>query len=359
MRISLFSFLLFISIKVSSQTFPPCWFNNPVNQQQIGFIGAASPFSVQANGSLIASRKKAVKKLFDYYDIEINQREFDFTASHIALNQNMTIIFSTPYTDHQAMYSYASLAKKSSEKVLQQNWLTQTCPIQACDFNQCSPSWLCNGNENHIISVSPATSMPANQLSKTYDNAQTLLQYIAKSKVDDFNYQVESKGKFQQWGYREHKGLIQALAPKNKLINTHSCQTSNYMFARYRYQDNKTSRNLKTNKVTKPFAKWVKEPNLTDTIGAVGIFSGISADGLFSTAIKHAIKEGLLELAKIKHIDIDHSYQISNNKGLYSLAKTTMTTSAVVTAKLQDIKIIEEKNQLVIYTWLLETKTTK
>ena len=31
----------------------PCWLNNPVTENQIGFIGAANPFSSKINGSLI------------------------------------------------------------------------------------------------------------------------------------------------------------------------------------------------------------------------------------------------------------------------------------------------------------------
>ncbi|MCW8833686.1 MAG: hypothetical protein OQK09_08170 [Colwellia sp.] len=353
MRISLFLLLILISINASAQSLSPCWFSSPVTQKQIGFIGAASPFSSKANGSLIASRQRAFEKLLTYYNFKSDEN-VDFTKSTVPLTSDTNIVFSTPYVDSQAMYSYASIEKTDAAlKEVQQNWLIQNCPLQTCNFKGCSPSWLCTSRKNHLISVSQITSNPAKQLEKTYDNAQLLLQYISKSKVEDYSFRVKSEGKFQQWGYSEHKGQITALADKNNLLNTQNCQTPSYMFARYRYLQNLPSNKLDTIN-TKPFPVWRNEPSFNGTVGVVGIFSGITADGLFSSAIEHAIKEGLLELAKIKKINIEHNYQITSNNGLYSIAKTTMTTDTTVTAKLQDLKIIEENNQLVIYTWLLE-----
>lgn len=351
----------FCSMVSYAQQTSPCWFNNPVNQQQLGFIGAASPFSTKANGSLIASRQRALNKLLAYYSLETRQQTLDFTRETITLPSGAKVIFSKPYSDHQAMYAYASIENKQ-DKIAQQAWLTQTCPLQTCNFKGCSPRWLCESKDNHIISVSQQTSNPAQQLDKTYENAQIFLQFISSSKVDDYSYKVKSEGKYQQWGYTEHKGQIQALADKHKLLNTQSCQTPSYMFAQYRYLESTTVKvltNLTENTQSKPFSRWSKEPNLGNTTGVVGIFSGISADGLFSSTIKHSIKEGLLALAKSKQINIDHNYQIHNNNGLYTLARTTMTTSTTVSAKLQDIKIIEEDNQLVVYTWLLESNHSK
>lgn len=349
---------LLFSCTSSSKSFAnnvsPCWFNEPVSDNNIGFIGAASPFSAKFNGSLTASRQKALSKLLAFYSLEYND-DNDLVNNAIILSSGKRVLFSQPYSDHQAMYSYAILETKQSES--QREWLNQTCPTQTCSFNRCSPEWLCAKTDNHIISVSQPTSNPAKQLDKTHENAQTFLQYVTKSKVDDYTYQVKSEGEHQQWGYSEHKGQIKALGSKNQLLNTHSCQTNSYMFARYRYSDSKNE-NLLDNKIydesSKPFTIWSKEPSFNGKVGVVGIFSGITADGLFSSAIKHSIKDGLLALAKIKQINIDHNYQIHRQNGLFSLAKTTMTTSALVSATLQDIKIIEKNDKLIIYTWLIE-----
>jgi hypothetical protein len=350
---SFFISCLLMATSCFAQTYetPPCWLSTPVTSEQMGFIGSASPFSAKINGSLISSRQQALNKLVSYYALDLDDKEIDFKQDVITINETTQVLFSTSYTDNQAMYSYAALDKDGLEKIKQQQWLAQTCPLQSCDFTKCSPSWLCKNNQASIISVSQMTTIPANQLNKTEDNAQLLLQYIKESRVDDYSYQVKSTGKYQQWGYSEHYGEIQALAQKSKLLNTDICQTPSYMFARYSYKDD--------DKVTsKDFDEWRLEPNLGTRSGAVGIFNGISADGLFSSAIKKAIKEGLLELAKIKHIDIDHQSYIKQKNGLFSLSKTKMSTSALVTAKLQDIKVIEAKDNLVVYAWLLETKLT-
>ncbi len=348
------TYLLFIGVlSITTSCFaqqyksPPCWFNNPVSADQIGFIGTASPFSVSVNGSLINSRKEAFNKLLTYYELTIADEKIDFSQDVVSVNQTTQVVFSSSYSDNQAMYSYAGIEKHGQAKIDQQHWLAQTCSLQRCNFATCSPHWLCENNQPSIIGVSQMTTNPANQLNKTQDNADILLQYIRKSKVDDYSYQVKSTGKHQQWGLSEHYGEIQALAPKLKLLNTHLCQTSNYMFVRYSYEGE--------DEVTaKKFEQWRVAPNVGDRTGAVGIFSGISVDGLFSSAIKKAIKEGLLELAKTKHINIDHQLYIKQEKGFFSLSKTTMSTSALVTANLQEIKIIEENDELVIYAWLLE-----
>jgi len=352
---SLTYFLFITSLSMSASCFSqdyqpsPCWLNNPVTLEEVGFIGSASPFSAKINGSLLSSRAEAFSKLVTHYELNFVTEDIDFEQDTLTVDSSTRVVFSSSYTDSQAMYSYAAIEKNGQSRVKQQEWLRKTCPVQRCQFEKCSPAWLCENNQSSIISVSQMTSIPAKQLNKAEDNAQTLLQYIKESQVDDYNYQVKSTGEFQQWGYSEHYGEIQALAQKSKLLNTDMCQTPSYMFARFSFQG-------EANAIIKEFDEWRTEPNLGIRSGAVGVFNGISADGLFSSAIKKAIKEGLLELAKIKNINIDHQSYFKQENGSFSLSKTKMSTSALVTAKLQDIKVIEAKDNLVIYAWLLETK---
>ncbi|MBL4942355.1 MAG: hypothetical protein JKY81_11920 [Colwellia sp.] len=340
----------------------PCWLNNPVTESQTGFIGAANPFSSSVNGSLIASRKRALTSLSQYYGFNVNINALDVNEKRVLLANGKQILFSTPYINNQALYSYATIEHNSAAIVEQQQWLAQQCPQQSCDFKQCQPLWLCSdnittmGTQNKpsvgvIHGVSQMTANPAKQLATTKNNAQELLKYIFKSDVKDHSYQVKSTGKYQNWGCSQHSGSVIGLGNTINLLNTHSCQTSNYLFARYTYP----TVSLSDGKF-KSYPEWLKAPNIGKQTGIVGAFDGIVADGRFSSAIKLAIKDGLIELAKTKKITIDHNYQLKYHQGSYSLAKTTMDTEAMVSAQLQDIKIIEKNNKLVVYAWLLESE---
>ncbi len=340
----------------------PCWLSNPITESQIGFIGAANPFSSKINGSLIASRKRALVSLTNYYNFKLDLTKIDVKKNQVILANGTSITFSNPYTNRQALYSYATI-QADGENSKQKQWLNQQCPIQSCDFKMCQPLWLCNdeiladsfneGSQKYAVihGVSQITANPAKQFTSTKRNAQELLKYIIKSDVKDLNYSVKSTGKYQSWGYSEHSGSVEGLGDAIKILNTHSCQTPNYLFARYVY----FTPSLIDVK-SKSYSQWLRSPNLGKQTGVVGIFDGIVADGRFSSAIKLAIKDGLIELAKTKKITIDHDYQLKYQNGAYSLSKTSMATDAIVSAQLQDIKIIEENNKLVIYAWLLENE---
>jgi len=330
----------------------PCWVNNPVINNQIGFIGTANAISIKKNGSLIASRKRSLLKLIEYYqyDFAINEVK-DITDDVIKLSDNVRVYFAPSYIDSQIMYSYAYLIKDGI--ITADNIKIDTnkqCNISTCDFDKCEPAWLCENNNNSINSVSQITSNPAHQLQKTHDNAQQLIKYLNKSHVDETSYKVKSTGDNQNWQASKRRSNVDSLGTHISLLNTHSCSADNYLFARYSFIS-------EVEKTTKPYSVWIKESNLGDRNGVVGIFNGIMADGRFSSAIKFAIKDGLIELAKTKEINISNDYKVTFKKGWYSLSKTTEITSATVSATLMDLNVTYNDSQLVIYAWLLENKT--
>jgi hypothetical protein len=346
----------FIALSLSFSTYSyeqaPCWVNNPVINSQIGFIGTANAISIKKNGSLIASRKRSLLKLIEYYqyDFAINNVK-DFTDDVIKLSDNVRVYFAPPYIDSQVMYSYAYSIKDDILAV--ENIKIDTdkqCNISTCDFEKCEPAWLCESNKNSINSVSQITSNPAHQLQKTHNNAQQLVQYLNKSHVDETSYKVKSTGKNQNWQASNRRSKVDSLGANIPLLNTHSCSADNYLFARYSFTS-------EVEETTKPFSLWIKESNLGERNGVVGMFRGIMADGRFSSAIKFAIKDGLIELAKTKEINISNEYKVTFKKGWYSLSKTTEITSATVSAKLMDLKVTYKNSQLVIYAWLLENQT--
>jgi hypothetical protein len=60
----IFTSLFFISFAAIAKA--PCWFWEPVTDSKIGFVGAASPFSVKKDGSKLASRQRAMQRLAEY-----------------------------------------------------------------------------------------------------------------------------------------------------------------------------------------------------------------------------------------------------------------------------------------------------
>jgi hypothetical protein len=330
----------------------PCWLNNSVSKSQIGFVGTANAISVKKNGSLIASRKRALLKLIEYYQYDFTIDDVkDFTNDFIALNDSIRVYFASSYVDSQVMYSYAYVIRE--DRLTVENVkidVNKQCNISSCDFEKCEPAWLCGSNNNSINSVSQITSNPAHQLQKTLENAQQLIQFLNKSHVDETSYKVKSTGENQNWQASNRRSNVDSLGANIPLLNTHSCIADNYLFARYSYES-------EIEKPTKPFSLWIKESNLGERNGVVGIFNGIMADGRFSSAIKFAIKDGLIELAKTKEISISNEYKVTFKKGWYSLSKTTEVTSATVSARLMDLKVTYKNSKLVIYAWLLENQT--
>ena len=328
----------------------PCWFNNPVTDYHLGFIGVANAFSIKPLGSLKASRKRAVDKLIQHYQFDVSTDDIvDITAEHVTLSNNKKITFSKPHVNSQGMYSYVLLDQSESKQPQQSisHWLSQQCSNSHCNFSVCDPAWLCESTNSSISSVSQMTANPAQQLDKTYENAQELMQYISKSHVDDVTYRVKSTGELQDWHLTQHNSKVEALGDRIQLLNTHSCSAKNYLFARYTYPN--------INKVTfKPYNQWLSEPNTKSRTGVVGMFNGIMADGRFSSAVKFAIKDGLIELSKVKEITIDNEYKLKYNNGWYSLSKTLESTSTSISAQLMDLKVVEKNDMLIIHAWLLE-----
>jgi hypothetical protein len=354
MKIYFSALLMMLSITFSAFGYEqvPCWFNNPVTKSQIGFVGTAIAISAKKNGSLIASRKRSLLKLIEYYqyDFTIDSVK-DFTDDFIVLSDNISVYFAPSYVNSQIMYSYAYVIKEdllTGEKIKVD--VNKQCNISYCDFDKCEPAWLCESKNNSINSASQITSNPAHQLQKTLENAQQLIKYLNKSHVDETSYKVKSTGQNQNWQVSNRRSNVDSLGDNIPLLNTHSCVADNYLFARYSYVSN-----IET--LTKPFSLWIKESNIGERNGVVGMFNGIMADGRFSSAIKFAIKDGLIELAKTKEISINNEYEVTFKNGWYSLSKTTEVTSATVSARLMDLKVTYKDSKLVIYAWLLENQT--
>jgi hypothetical protein len=344
--------IILLAFNVSSSfAESPCWFWNPVIEKHMGFIGSASRFSIQPRGSVLASRKKALHRFSDFNRIDVSSvNDSDILKNELNI-EGWSIRFSEPYVTDDALYSYAlaSDPKQNSNDKAIDFWLTKKCPPQDCAFQRCSPDWLCNSASNHIFGVSQIASTASKQLSLMHKNAAIFDSYLRKSNVESISKTVASTGENQDWQFTSQQSSVEASIDEQSysLLNTQICKSESYIVGLFQQPEAKLI-------ASKTFSEWRVNSNLNESVGVTGTFDGLTADGLLSTAVKLAIKNGLIELAKIKNVSIDHEYQLTFLNGWYSLTKSTESTSATVSAVLMDLKVVEEDKKLVMFVWLLD-----
>lgn len=344
----IFTSLFFISFAINAQA--PCWFWSPIQDNKIGFVGAASPFSVKKDGSKLASRQRALVAFADYYQVDIAHiTEQELLKDGLKIDQ-YHIRFSTPFISELGLFSYAMVNQNQQQANSEQTsaWLNSQCDATQCDFKACDPAWLCDSDSSHVFGVSQMTSTPSMQLDRMKTNAQTLASYLQQSNVEEQVKRIQSKGRYQNWGLQNRKSQVDASGQSAPLLNSKICTAKNYVFGLFDAPSDTI------NTAGKRFEQWLREPGMEDKAGVVGSFDGLTADGLFSTSVKYAIKDGLVQLAKIKNVDIDHEFQLTFRNGWYTLSKSTESTSATVSGTLMDLKVVEDDKKLVIYAWLIE-----
>lgn len=312
-----------------------------------GFVGVARPFGISKNAPKQSSRKKALEQMSNHYDWTLTKADLtDLLDNTKILSNGKKIAFADGYKDNNGYYSYA-IVMDGKNMQQGQAYLTSMCPISYCDLASCHPEWLCKDKQNTVWGASQLTIDSSKQLEHAQKNAFEIIQYLQASNVESDERVVQAHGKLSSFRLTDTNNSVDKLGQGSKLLNTHVCRSSNYLFARYTHSG-------ESDNINKDFEEWLMQPNLGEISGTVGIFSGWSADGRLSRAIQSSIKNGLLELAKIKQISIDSEFDLHIEKGIYSLSKTRQSTSTVVTAQLKDIRVVEEKDKLIIYTWLIE-----
>ncbi|KMT65198.1 hypothetical protein [Catenovulum maritimum] len=339
--LSLFSSIIHANEQV------PCWLNKPINDHLIGFIGVSSPYAAKADLPLTSSRKKALSKMAAYFDWTLIESDFENLKQNTkALSNGAEIIFAKGFQNQNGFFSYVTF--QDNRHRTQQKSLNKLCKLSVCQFEKCQPDWLCKSNASAVFGASNLTSIPSRQYLKTAENAREIMSYLDQAYVDEYIYKVNTTGLKQNVDFRLRNWNVDKLGTSNsKLLNTNVCHSRHFLFSRFTH-DNLSVVPLKT------FDTWFVNPHLPSRQGAVGSFVGYTADGKFSSSIKFAIKDALIELAKVKEIEIESEYLIESGTGIFTLSKTKEITSTSVSAKLMDIKIKEKDNKLVVYTWLLE-----
>ncbi|KZN60589.1 hypothetical protein N473_24190 [Pseudoalteromonas luteoviolacea CPMOR-1] len=332
--------------QTQSTTQIPCWLQNPVTQDQLGFIGTAAPQSATKDGSIIASRQRAALQLTQYYDLpNINKAIAQLSAekNQLTLANGQRLYFSEPYVTSNTLYTYASIQPIND---------SLACQEVSCNFSVCEPTWLCNGGSNHVIGASYYTALPHKQLAMTNVNANALAGYLDQAHVNMQEYYFESYSEQHHKTHFSRHGEVRGSTHQKPLLLSQSCNYGSTLLANY-----------KTNKLNiKPYTKqsWRKIKQYEGrsiVMGNFGEDGKIAPDNLISSAIKYAIRDALVELAKNKGLTVSASTTLLNKNGRYFLNTARFDIQQTVSGQLLDIQINYKAGFPVVYVWLLESKT--
>ncbi|KAF7765153.1 hypothetical protein PCIT_a4477 [Pseudoalteromonas citrea] len=338
----------------------PCWLQNPVSQERTGFIGVTPVLDLYGQKAIKASRKVALHKLAQYYSFMLTERDLynistEGTAE-ITLDSGRTVTFLPAHVTDSVIYSYVFDGSLNAIARLSQSPMAQCTELQ-CDFSQCTPSWLCDTTPNTITSVSYLTVAPHQQLAQAQKNAGVIASLLDTSHVNIVDTQTEL---YQNLSGTEHhsisrtrSGNVTAREWQSPLLHTRSCSYGHTLVAQFMSSKNITRHDIPL----QLHEDWKTQPQFQGRAIALGNFGEkgkMTADTLLSTAIDLAIKDALIELAKVKGVEVLSGADIRYDDGHYYLSNSQFSVNQIVSGELIDIKVTYKNDIPMVYVWLLE-----
>ena len=328
----------------------PSWFINPVNKEVIGFIGAAAKYDSQGKINIAGSRKAALALLLTHHQLAFSG--FDHaqlqSSAKLVLSQTHTVRFLPEFNHQGVIYSYATL-EQNPFSLSQQQTLAH---LSRCQFTQCSPSWLCDEKSNTITGVSFFTSSPSQQLSKAQQNANLIANLLYQSQVNATEYLSQSgheKLAIQSASFSQSSQVSAKTTRTNQLLLKNVCEYNSTLIGNFVLPE-------PTIKLARDWQSQSMYQDRSLIQGRFGYGGQMSPDLLLSSAIELAIKDALIELAKIKGIEIEQASSLTFNNGYYFISHSKMTVDEQVSGQLLDIKLSYQQDRPIVNVWLLETK---
>lgn len=343
------SISLSVAATTAAKTQAPCWFNEPAQGKQVGALGVARDLNVGSGHPVQFSRHRALSSVASYVgevtppqrrDIDIEQDAYQLSGQ--------TVNFAEEFHHQGYVYSYAGLNYTASDK---------QCNIAQCNFDQCSPAWLCE----------PGIDKQASLLGTSYRSSSLPAQYTAaiKNAIQQlepiYGLSVTAHDRF----YTSHSsmGSLRILLSDEKLdlqktadelslryLVSHSCQQGEQLFLRVNFPDLPALSSV-------PAKKWLSEPSTEEYKGAIGSVNGRVASGLLSDKVKLAIKRGLIALAKAKNSSISEELlSIERKDSLYQISAITQDTAVSLHARVNGIHFTNGPTGIEVYAWLVETQ---
>lgn len=342
---------LFILALTAKADTAPCWFNEPIQNDQAGALGLARDLNVGSGNPLQFSRHRALTSLSNYLGLEHipPRRELDINSSETSLG-NYNIYFADEFHYGGYVYSYASIQPYSEDKN------TQQCQIQQCDFQQCNPAWLCEPNldkQAGLLGTSfRSSSMPA-QYNEAINNALQQLEplYGVNISVNDrFYTNYSSMGTLRLLLSDSELSMAQQQQDISlRYLVSNSCQLGEQLFLRVSFPELPPLSSV-------PASTWMKNPSTEQLQGAIGSVHGRVASTLLSDKIRLAIKRGLIALAKAKNSNISAELlSIERNNRYYQVSAITEESEVSLHARVNGIHFNHGPTGVAVYAWLVET----
>ncbi|RJE75509.1 hypothetical protein BGP78_16650 [Pseudoalteromonas sp. MSK9-3] len=338
----------------------PCWLQNPVSQERTGFIGVTPVLDLYGQQAIKASRKVALNKLAQYYSLILTEQDVrnitNQDTAEITLDSGRTVTFLPVHVTDSVIYSYVFDGALDAIARLSQSPMAQCAELQ-CDFSQCTPSWLCDTTPNTITSVSYLTVAPHQQLAQAQKNAGVIASLLDTSHVNIVDTQTELyqnlSGTEHQSISRTRSGSVTATEWQSPLLHTRSCSYGHTLVAQFTLPNSMTRHDIPL----QLHENWKTQPQFqgrTIALGNFGERGKMTPDTLLSTAIDLAIKDALIELAKVKGVEVLSGVDIRYDNGHYYLSNSYFSVNQIVSGELIDIKVTYKNDLPMVYVWLLE-----
>jgi hypothetical protein len=326
----------------------PNWFVKPVLNDTLGFIGAASKYDSQGRINIAGSRKAALVKLQSHHQLPLTDIDNQLLANtaKLLLPSGKVVRFLPEFFYQGVIYSYATL-EQDQFALSQQQTLTS---LSRCEFKQCNPTWLCDEQSNTITGVSFYTSTPSQQLSMAQQNANLIADLLTKSQVQATEFISQSADTIsnrQTASFNQQSTVHAKTNQHHTMVLNELCEYKGTLIGNF----------VLPNPALTLAENWQSKTIYQDRSviqGSFGEGGTMSSDLLLSSAIELAIKDALIELAKIKGIAIENTSALSFNNGTYFLSKSKMTVDEQVSGHLLDIKLSYQKDNPVVNVWVLE-----
>ena len=326
----------------------PSWFVKPIQNDTVGFIGAATKYDSQGRINIAGSRKAALVKLQSYHQLSITNidKQLLTDAAKLHLPSGNTVRFLPEFFYQGVVYSYATL-EQDQFSLSQQQTLTS---LSHCEFKQCNPEWLCDEQSNTITGVSFYTATPSQQLLMAQQNANLIADLLTKSQVhatEFISQSADTNANRHSTSFNQQSDVKATVKQHHAMLLSELCEYQGTLIGNFvlpkaplALQENWQSLSLYQDRSV--------------IQGSFGQGGTMSSDLLLSSAIELAIKDALIELAKIKGIAIENTSSLSFNDGAYFLSKSKMTVDEQVSGQLLDIRLSYQKDNPVVNVWVLE-----
>ncbi|PIE75367.1 MAG: hypothetical protein CSA18_00330 [Deltaproteobacteria bacterium] len=273
----------------------PEWFFYPSSNNQIGSIGISRTISVGDCDSTCHARKYALKGLFDYFEINVDENNKNYVKLIKGEKKTFAIkgkVFSVPDILFSHDYVFARAVSEGSGC---SNKTDISVPFSP---EECSPHWICSpasgGGCGGIIGVSYRAASPQRQYELAVKNGLLLLKY---------SYGVDIKGNESIRRLKTGTGIIRLrknnftmklLGDKDKIrIHVKAIRYSGERMYLWLVSPDLPSFEINN--------AWI---NGNISAGAVGI-SGKTASNLLSSQIDRAVQNALFNMAKNKELGVE------------------------------------------------------